>query len=302
MKKFKNKIMPVVLSVGIIGSSVVSTMPKASGVNVNVEYRTRRYEISENMIPPVAACCGAAAILAVSGVCIAANCIYVLLNEFQNNISRLEEKTFGKYNLKDNVYTQKQRNINWTFIACLQGLYKMRGHNISQDKIYKKLFGSSPYDSKGYCFKDMPYGPNRNFIKSANSIFPGWNFTQTIIHTNKSADDENKIHSLMKKLKRIYNCVHNFAIVDSFQGYIKKNGHDIINYSNVVDISDNYITLENPSTGRTRTESLYNFCKRYYDPTVKGILDFYNEIRIFYLTANNYSYYNRSMEEYNLYN
>lgn len=302
MNKFKNKILPTILSAGIIGSSVASTTPKASAASVNVEYRTGDCEIRESMIPPAIACCGAIAILAVAGACIAADCVRVLLHEFQNNISRLEEKTFGKHNLKDNIYTERQRNINWTFISCLQGLYKMYDYNISQDKIYKKLFGSSPYDSKGYyCFKDMPYGPSRNFIKSANSIFPGLNFTQTIIHTTKSPNYNNKVYSLMNKLKKTYDCVHNFAIVDSFEGYINKNGHDIINYSNVVDISDNYITLENPSTGRTRTESLYNFCKRYYDPTVKGILDFYNEIRIFYLTTNNYSYY-KSMEEYNLYN
>lgn len=299
MKKLKNKILSIILSAGIVSASSVAISTKASGLNINLNYEVSHRDMER--LTPSALAFTLATTVAIGVITFTT----WLLSEYNTN-SRLERETFGD-NLKDNIYTEKQKNINWSFIACLQGLYKMRGYNnISQNEIYQKLFGTYPQDSRGYnCFKNIAYVPDRPFVHSVNNILPGLNLTQVVINTNKSligysSYDNNRIYQLMNKLKEIYRRCNRFAIVDSFRGYTKINEYNIINYSNVINISGDYITLENSVTGKTRTESLYNFCKRYYEPNVTGILDLYNSIRIFYLT-NNYSS-GSSVEEYNLYN
>ena len=168
-----------------------------------------------------------------------------------------------KFCITPNRFTKKQEGIGWCWIACLQGIYKYNGFEISQENIYKAIYHKNPSYFSAKRNQGLPIGILFKSITGAiNSINKNFKFNKAMIYYRD-----------VKDLKSIENCIMDyynsigkkaFAIVDSFVG-----GQSSLHLVNVVDITGEMITIEDPQSGLSRTEKLQDFCKRYYPRIMK---------------------------------
>ncbi len=178
-------------------------------------------------------------------------------------LSRYSEKIYEdllkqKFCTTPNKFTKKQEGIRWCWIACLQGIYKYNGFEISQENIYKAIFNKAPSYFSVKRAQGLPVGIlPKGCTAAINSININFKFNKAMIYYRDFED----LKSIENCIRDYYNSIGKkaFAIVDSFIS-----GKSSLHFVNVVDITGEMITIEDPQSGLSRTEKLQDFCQRYY--------------------------------------
>lgn len=172
-------------------------------------------------------------------------------------------------NVSTNKYTSKQEGVGWCWIACIQGMFKNLGINVSQKEIFNKIYGTNPSLFKALRLNCMPAGSlSKKTVNSINNIHSGYKLNKCMVYMDNINNEKDGIERIKKSIKEYRKLINNnvFAIYDSFACSFFENGSALLHFVNVVDIDDNdNITIEDPQSGLSRIEKLDTFCARYYE-------------------------------------
>lgn len=183
--------------------------------------------------------------------------------------------TFKNNNIEKNKYTCVQEGKAWCWLACIQAMFKeASGGSIkSQEELYTKMLGRKPAPFQTIRSEYLMMGLMNNNIKNAISSMSGGNsrINKCMVHVGIGGFKE----EITKKIKKIEEIIINyynstgkkiFAIHDSFNCSAQKDGLVMVHFVNIVDIDENsnIMTIEDPQSGLSRKEKIYDFCKRYF--------------------------------------
>ncbi|MDR1240702.1 MAG: hypothetical protein LBK29_02360 [Oscillospiraceae bacterium] len=258
---FFNKSLAMLLSIVINGSVITQIayceVDKSSGI----KERAKSWISGE--IKRIAI--GTVATVALTGLAI------VLENESRKyRVEQYASELRKTFNVVDNVFTKKQEGVGWCWIACLQGMYKHKGIELSQEHIFRAIFNRNPEYLESRRTEKLIIGttaPN-HLVRSINSLNTNYEYNKAIIHINGRRDETAIKNSILDYYNLIGRTV--FAIIDSFTGSFAVNDIIVVHFVNVTNISEDAITLEDPQTGLSRTEKLQDFCQRYYTSGIIG--------------------------------
>lgn len=167
-----------------------------------------------------------------------------------------------KFYMTPNKFTKKQEGLAWCWLACLQGLYRYNDIEISQEDIYKAIFHENPSRFNVTRGEYLPMGPwSKSFFNSINSLNDNVKLNKATIYYRDVYD----LESIENCIKDYYNSIGEraFSIIDNVFSGIRVENTFVLHFVNVVNITDGNITIEDPQTGLSRTESLKEFCERY---------------------------------------
>lgn len=204
---------------------------------------------------------------AVSHVALDAAVIGLMFGAFDAHVKNIEKVYVGKlkekFNVTPNVFTKKQEGLMWCWIACLEGMYKFSGVEISQEDIVRALYHKEPSYFNLLRLQGKPFGAlPKDYRRSINSLNKSLRLNKAMIYFRGSKD----VDALKDCIIDYYNSIGKkaFGITDNF-AFGKSGNSYVLHMVNVVNITENDITIEDPQSGLSRTQNLRDFCRCYYD-------------------------------------
>ncbi|MBQ2671340.1 MAG: hypothetical protein IJG00_00805 [Clostridia bacterium] len=198
-----------------------------------------------------------------------------------------------KGHIGPNILTKRQEGIGWCWLACFQGLLKDRGIEKSQKELFKGITGKSPgwFEVTRSNAMELPkeegffemlldlINTKRQKLVSQLGLIDYYSIKEYINKEFKLNLSYEKIHVTEDNTDDICDCINNvyqknkkpFAIWDSM---VANYSGGVVNLHmvNVVEIKNNYITVECPTTELRRTENIHDFVKRYNENKVFRVM------------------------------